>query len=314
LIVRSFYNKTLRRYAHLVICSETDVAAIIDPVSEDADAYAGTASKSGARIGLALQTAAHPADPTGLRTMIERFGVTAKAPAASHVVHADGIEPVAVGEALKIGALEVDVVANTPPAGPDVAYRVEDTLFTGWALVRGGVARADGPVDAEDLVVRARQDLGALLDAGKLTAKEAELAQIHLALLDRLGRPPSAQELAAEHPALDRGAVHVLIHGMRRKQIALGQVPILLHGQMHKWLKGLQGEPEYTAHERTFLAEYLRFVGETGRVPSGPELLERLPEGTTIQWVRKRIHTIRRKQAAFGRTPLQIGREPRRSD
>jgi len=219
-----------------------------------------------------------------------------------------------VGDGLKIGGLQVDVVANTPPAGPDVAYRIGDTLFTGWTLVRGGVAHEDGPIDGDELVARARHDLGALLTAQKLTGKEATLAEAYLTLLEKLDRPPSAQELADEREGLDRGAVHVLIHGMRRKQVALGQVPILLHGQMHKWLKGLQGEPDYTVHERAFLEVYLAFVEELGRVPTGPELQSRLPEGTSIQWVRKRVHTIRRKQAAFGRAPLQMGREPRRRD
>jgi len=309
-IVRSFYNKRVRRYAHLVVCAETDRAAVIDPVADDIDAYVSAAEKSGARLELALQTAARPVDPSALRALGERLGVASMAPAAVPRPP-ETMRVVKVGDAFKIGLLDVDVVANTPPAGPDVAYRVGDTLFTGWTLVRGGVVHEDGPIDADELIARAREDLGALLAARKLTGRETELAEIYLELLDRLGRPPSAQELAAKRTHLDRGAVHVLIHGMRRKQVALGQVPILLHGQMHKWLKGLRGEPEFTAHERTFLAGYLRFVEEHGRAPSGPEMLAHLPEGTPIQWVRKRVHTIRRKQAAFGHAPLQMRREPR---
>jgi len=310
-IVRSFYNKRLRRYAHLVVCADTGAACVIDPVSEDLDLYASATEQSNARLTLALQTAARSNDPAALGAAHDRFGTESKAP-ASLLPQPEGSEIVRVGDSFKVRALEVAVVANTPPAGPDVAYRAGDTLFTGWALVRGGVTGDDGPIDGDELVARAKRDLDALLAAHKLTGKEAELAEVYLALLDRLGRPPSARELADEHPRLDRGAVHVLIHGMRRKQVALGQVPVLLHGQMHKWLKGLRGDPDYTSHERRFLSVYLAFVAETNHAPTGPELLDQLPEGTSIQWVRKRIHTIRRKQAAFGRVPLQMEREPRR--
>ncbi len=310
MIVQSFYNKRLRRYAHLVVCPETGAAAVIDPVSEDADAYAEAARSSEARLAFALQTAARPADPAALRTLEDRFGTVTRAP-ARHPRQPDNTGLVAVGDAFELGALPVRVVSNTPPAGPDVAYRIDDTLFTGWTLVKGDLSREAGPIDADELIARARNDLGALVSARKLTRKETALAENYLTLLEELGRPPSARELANVEAGLDRGAVHVLIHGMRRKQVALGQVPILLHGQMHKWLKGLQGEPEYTAHERRFLAEYLGFVEEHGRVPTGPEIKTRLPEGTTIQWVRKRVHTIRRKQAAFGRAPILMGRERR---
>ena len=310
MIVHSFYNKRLRRYAHLVVCPETRAAAVIDPVSEDVDAYAEAARSSDARLAVALQTAARPADPVALRTLEDRFGAATRAP-ARHARQPETTGLVAVGDVFELGTLPVRVVSNTPPAGPDVAYRIDDTLFTGWTLVRGGISTRSGPVESDELVARARHDLGALLAARKLTGKETALAQTYLTLLERLGRPPSARELSDASEGVDRGGVHVLIHGMRRKQVALGQVPILLHGQMHKWLKGLQDEPAYTAHERTFLAEYLRFVDETGRVPTGPEIQARLPEGTSIQWVRKRVHTIRRKQAAFGRAPLLMGRERR---
>lgn len=312
MIARSFYNKPLRRYAHLVVCGETGAAAIIDPVAEDLALYAIAAEAAGARIVCGLQTAARPVDPRALAEFRARFDAGSKTPVGSFD-EGDANERVEVGHSFKLGALEIEIVANTPPAGPDVAYRVGDTLFTGWAMVRGGAVGEEGPIDSDDLVDRARRDLDAMRTARKLTPREAELADVYVALLDRLGRPPSAQEIASEHSGADRGAVHVLIHGVRRKQIALGQVPMLLSGQMHKWLKGLRGEPDYTPNERLFLETYLAFVDANGRPPTGPEIQALLPERPTIQWVRKRVHTIRRKQAAFGQTPLQMGREARRT-
>ena len=310
MLVRSFYNKRLRHYAHLVVDPESRDAAVIDPVADDVDEYAAAAARDAARVTLGLQTTTRPADRTGLRAVAERFGARTCAPATGPQPP-ETLRVVRVGDQVEFAEGRIEVAANTPPAGPDVAYRVGDLLFTGWTLVRSQAEGPGLPSDADEIVARARRDLGALLEARKLTGKETQLAAAYLELLGRLGRPPSAKELADVREDLDRGGVHVLIHGIRRKQVALGQVPLLLEGQMHKWLRGLQGEPEYTPHERTFLAAYLAFVDAHRRVPTGPELLEQLPPDTKIQWVRKRVHTIRRKQAAFGLTPLKMGRESR---
>jgi hypothetical protein len=313
-LLRSFYNKRHRHYAHLVIDPDTKIGAVIDPLADDVAGYVAAAEREGARIAFALQTAARPTDRDGLRALQHATGALTVAPQRGEGSQPAGTRVVRIGESIDVDGLHIEVVANTPPAGPDVAYRIGDMLFTGWTVVRGQTGDETLQSESQEIEARARRDLDALLEAKKLTQREAELAVSYLDMQSTLGRPPSARELAETRGDLDRGGVHVLIHGIRRKQVALGQVPILLDGQMHKWLRGLQGEPDYTEHERRFLTVYLALVGETGRAPTGPDVLERLPEGTPIQWVRKRVHTIRRKQAAFGKPPLQMGREPRPRD
>ena len=126
------------------------------------------------------------------------------------------------------------------------------------------------------------------------------------------GEFPTAEEIARVMEDVDRTGVHVLVHNIRWKQIEARHLPIILRGQMSKWLRGIQTEPEWTSHEREFLAAYLRLVETGTRPPTGPEICKALGGRRNVQWVRKRAHTIRCKQQEFDRPQLQLSREPNR--
>jgi hypothetical protein len=113
---------------------------------------------------------------------------------------------------------------------------------------------------------------------------------------------------------VDRTGVHVLVHNIRWKQIDAGRLPLVLAGQTSKWLRGLQTRPEFTAHECEFLGAYLRWMDEHDQPPSGPEIAEILGAGRSVQWVRKRAHTIRRKQREFDMPELILTRKANESD
>ena len=54
---------------------------------------------------------------------------------------------------------------------------------------------------------------------------------------------------------------------------------------------------------------YLRLVRERSEPPSGPEIAAELGGGRSVQWVRKRAHTIRRKQREFKMPELVLTRK-----
>ncbi len=120
---------------------------------------------------------------------------------------------------------------------------------------------------------------------------------------------PSATDLSEKLGNVDRTAVHVLVHNIRWKQIDLDRLPMLLAGQTSKWLRGLQTQPEFTSHEREFLGVYLELVQANTEPPSGPQIAEALGADRSIQWVRKRAHTVRRKQRDFHQPILILARK-----
>ncbi|MEE3328560.1 MAG: hypothetical protein VX252_14575, partial [Myxococcota bacterium] len=128
-------------------------------------------------------------------------------------------------------------------------------------------------------------------------------------LEDNQFRHPAAAELSSLLGDVDRTAVHVLVHNIRWKQIDLGRLPVVLSGQTSKWLRELQTEPEFTDHEKEFLGAYLRLVERNDRPPSGPDVAGELLGERSVQWIRKRAHTIRRKQKEFNKPVLILSRK-----
>jgi hypothetical protein len=153
------------------------------------------------------------------------------------------------------------------------------------------------------------EDLNIGLAEGRFTPKEARVIDAYIGYLENNNfTHPSAGQLSELLNDVDRTAVHVLVHNIRWKQIEMDRMPIVLAGQTSKWLKGLQTEPEFTSHEKEFLETYLRLVEVKHQPPSGPEIANEL-EGRSVQWVRKRAHTIRRKQRDFQQPVLLLNRK-----
>jgi hypothetical protein len=154
------------------------------------------------------------------------------------------------------------------------------------------------------------EDLHSSLIENAFSPKEARVARTYLEFLeDNNFNHPAASELSAMLKDVDRTAVHVLVHNIRWKQIEQGKLPVVLAGQTSKWLRELQTKPRFTDHEKEFLDAYLKLVERNQRPPSGPDIAQELAGDRSVQWIRKRAHTIRRKQKEFNQPILILSRK-----
>ncbi|MCS5635811.1 MAG: hypothetical protein NZ990_04785 [Myxococcota bacterium] len=207
---------------------------------------------------------------------------------------------------LRIQRTEQNGVAATPPSPweePRPA-RISPTFE------KPRIAKDDAAI--EQLLL---EDLHTSLMENAFSPKETLIVRSYIELLEENDLShPSAAELAEKIGRVDRGVIHVLVHSIRWKQIDLGRLPLVLAGQASKWLRHLKTEPEFTPHEKEFLCAYLQLVSTTGAPPSGPEVAAKLGAHRSIQWVRKRAFTIRRKQREFDQPLLLLTRNKPETD
>jgi hypothetical protein len=162
------------------------------------------------------------------------------------------------------------------------------------------------------------EDLHSSLIENAFSPKETLVARAYIDFLEENELAhPSAAQLGEKIGNIDRSVIHVLVHSIRWKQIDRDRLPLVLSGQASKWLRSLKTEPEFTPHEQEFLCSYLQLVASNGTPPSGPDIVAALTSQRSIQWVRKRAFTVRRKQREFGQPLLILARnkseaEPRR--
>jgi hypothetical protein len=303
MIHRPFHTPDGRPSSHLLASETSREAAVVDPTECDLPNYVDFLDTHGLRLIYTLETRSDALRSKAAAELQRRLGSRRVAPRATREPGADRL--VQPGDCVELAELRVAVLASTPPAGPDVIYAAGGMRFVGDA------AYPDCGADpATELARRIDADLRESLERGLFSRREQRVARAYLRLRSESGgAPPSPRELADQIPSLDRGAVHVVVHSMRHKQIRLGRLPLELRGQTSKWLKGWQRIPSFTSHERELLAAYLQLSLSLGRPPSGPEIANALGGRRSLGWVRKRVHTVRRKQADFGQPRLEITRE-----
>ena len=126
---------------YLLACQSTHQAALIDPLREKVDRYLAVLAYYGSKLELVIDTHTHAdhrtgawdlRDLTGARVVMHR-----RAPVPHIDIHVDD------GQCLKLGAIELQVLA-TPGHTPDgVSLYVADRVFTGDTLLIHGTGRAD---------------------------------------------------------------------------------------------------------------------------------------------------------------------------
>ncbi len=349
MIFRQFNVGIDGRHAYVVACEKTRQAAVIDPHEAVVDQVLQAIEDLELRLTHTFETSHDPVLRAGALSLRAGLGARRVAP---RVVDNAAEGPADIeakpDDGVRIGELFVAFVEPPSSGAGDIAYRIADYLFSGLAVVidlnrptdthgrgseeifecvREGLGLRGADQDAES-VRRFRQNpkpvplsnlvsesLRATIEEGALTPKETRVARFYLDLVDCAGGAfPTAEAVAEVLGDVDRTGVHVLVHNIRWKQIEARQLPLVLKGQMSKWLRGIQTEPEWTSHEREFLATYLKLIEENTQPPTGPEIVAALGNGRNVQWVRKRAHTIRCKQREFNQPQLLLSREPNRPD
>ena len=340
MIFRHFADERTGGHSYLIASPTRREAALVNPDASRTHDYHQVLDELDLKLVRTLCT-----DATGPRAEaaaeVERRLMAAGAAVVRSV---DRTALPSAGERLEIGDLRIEVV--TPPRGHagDVAYTVGPYTFAGSSVLidwPGDEVTSEEPPEAlfdasrpptvaptaipgpcpienhrasregvclERLIL---EDLHTSLAETRFTPKEARIVAHYVRMMEEGGfSPPSAAALSECLGDVDRTAVHVIIHNVRWKQIDLGRLPLVLAGQTSKWLRGLQTRPEFTSHEREFLAAYFALIEDLGHPPSGPDIVERLGRHRSVQWVRKRAHTIRRKQREFDMPELVLSRKP----
>jgi hypothetical protein len=347
MIFRHFANDRNEQHSYLIASCETRTAAIVNPVIDSIDDYIATIADLDVRLDYTFETSNSSTGRTAARELTRRLGSKRVAPIGATAMSPVSDDSVAVeakpGEQVRLGDLKVEVVSALSGSDSAVAFRVlyytfadrsvlidyhestdlsdgePESLFehirpsTNAVIVNDERApirsfrQSRRDVEVERLIL---EDLHTSLAERRFTPKEERVLLCYIRHLeDNDFAHPSASDLARRLDNIDRTAIHVLIHNIRWKQIDLDRMPVVLAGQTSKWLRGLQTKPEYTSHEKEFLAVYLRLLERHQQPPSGPQIAEELEGGRSVQWVRKRAHTIRRKQRAFRQPILLLARK-----
>ncbi|HKZ63979.1 MAG TPA: rhodanese-like domain-containing protein [Thermoplasmata archaeon] len=147
MFVGQFVDEGLGNAAHIFGSKESKVAAIVDPL-RDVDGYLATAEHHGLEIRYVFDTHLHNDFVSGAREIAAKTGarVVAGADAGLAFDHT----PLADGESLSMGDLKVTALATPGHTPEHMAYAVApdgpggpSMVFTGGALIVGGVARTD---------------------------------------------------------------------------------------------------------------------------------------------------------------------------
>lgn len=158
---RQLLNDETACASYLLGCKSKGELAVVDPHIDLVDEYVALAEAQGARIAAVLETHVQADHVSGLPALVERTGATPYLPAGAGVEFEH--EPLADGEAVKVGNTELDAISTPGHAAAHHAYlvtdhaRVEDPwmVLSGDALLVGDAGRPDlhahGDTTAEEM-------------------------------------------------------------------------------------------------------------------------------------------------------------------
>lgn len=148
MFVKQFRIESLGNSSYLVGSEQAGVCAVVDPV-RDVDIYIREAEALGVQIQYSLETHVHNDFISGSRELAARVGATVCASAAAGLVFDH--RPLREGDVLQMDEVRLEVVATPGHTPEHISYLATDTsrgggphaLFSGGALLVGGVARSD---------------------------------------------------------------------------------------------------------------------------------------------------------------------------
>ena len=148
MFVKQIHVDSLGNSSYLVGSQEAGVCAVVDPL-RDVDLYTREAEALGVQITHALETHVHNDFISGSRELAARTGATICASAAGGMLFDH--RPLRKGDSIALGEVHLDVVATPGHTPEHISYLASDasdggtprSLFSGGALLVGGVARSD---------------------------------------------------------------------------------------------------------------------------------------------------------------------------
>ena len=146
--VKQIQIESLGNSSYVVGSEEAGVCAIVDPV-RDVDMYIKEAEAQGMRITHTLETHVHNDFVSGSRELTARTGsLTCSSAAGGLLFDHRALQD---GDSIELGEIRIDVIATPGHTPEHISFLATDTskgggphaLFSGGALLVGGVARSD---------------------------------------------------------------------------------------------------------------------------------------------------------------------------
>jgi len=347
MILDHYSDPNRNQISYLIACPKTRQAALINPTGEYLSAYEQTLATRNLRLTHVLLTRRDRENfATVIESLGNGRDGLVVYPAAENSTHFCAADPrntyTATAESenrsLELGTLKIQVLQAVADSGSGdaLSYQIEGYTFTTQSLLIGYPDHADTSDENPPVLGQRLPACGNSLSAVRnfrttrdnLSIEKMLMEDLHASIIENVFSPketlvvrayvdfleendlahPSAAQLGEEIGNIDRSVIHVLVHSIRWKQIDRDRLPLVLSGQASKWLRSLKTEPEFTPHEEEFLGAYLQLVASNGTPPSGPDIVNKLTSQRSIQWVRKRAFTVRRKQREFGQPLLILAR------
>lgn len=148
MFIKQIQIESLGNSSYIVGSESAKICAIIDPV-RDIDIYTREAEAQGMRIAYTLETHVHNDFVSGSRELAARVGATVCSAAAGGLIFEHrGLRG---GDTIELGDVRIDVIATPGHTPEHISFLATDTtrgegphaLFSGGALLVGGVARSD---------------------------------------------------------------------------------------------------------------------------------------------------------------------------
>jgi sulfur dioxygenase len=149
MIFRQLFEPLSSTYSYLLGCEETGQAVLIDPVIVSIDRDLAELSRLGLTLAYSVDTHIHADHITAALELKNKVGSKIAAPAFDRLPCADvGIEE---GVLFKVGSIELQPLHTPGHTAGHFAYRANERLFSGDALLIEGCGRTDfqnGDADA----------------------------------------------------------------------------------------------------------------------------------------------------------------------
>ena len=149
MFVKQIEIESLSNSSYLVGSEETKECLVIDP-ARDVEMYLREAESQGFRIVYAAETHVHNDFVSGSRELAALTGATVCSPGAGGLIFDH--RPLRAGDTIRMGEVTLEVIATPGHTPEHISYLATDgsrsepgphTLFSGGALLVGGVARSD---------------------------------------------------------------------------------------------------------------------------------------------------------------------------
>ena len=129
--------------SYLVGCSDTSLAALIDPEISQVDHYLALAARDGLRIRYLIDTHTHADHFSATRKLARQLAV----PVVMYRTSAAPFVDMRISdcEMVMLGRLRLQVMYTPGHTRDSMCLQVEDSLFTGDTLLIGGTGRTDLP-------------------------------------------------------------------------------------------------------------------------------------------------------------------------